>query len=359
MAKKFLILTAGYGEGHNSAARGLQAALARVAPDASVELHDLFAETYAALHHWVRKGYLGLINSWPRSWGFVYRWLDRKSDFHADFRRFARLRRTLEVLLARFQPEVVVSVFPAYPYLIESLTKNGAPRSVAIVTDSITVNAIWYRSEADCFILPNDQSADVLRRAGIAESRIKVFGFPVDPGFADLARRDPPSSQNRPRVLYMINAATGRAAETARRLSELDVQLTVTVGRDEKLRREIEAAVTAKAVEIIGWCSNLPELLCRSHLLIGKAGGATVQEAIAAACPMLINHIVSGQEEGNAQLLMENGGGLIVRGPSAIAQTVSDLFANDSARWRQMSVAIGKISRPAAAFDIANYLLSL
>jgi hypothetical protein len=30
-----------------------------------------------------------------------------------------------------------------------------------------------------------------------------------------------------------------------------------------------------------------------------------VQETIAAGCPMIINHVVSGQEEGNARLIVE------------------------------------------------------
>ena len=53
--KKILILTAGYGEGHNSAARCIQAGLARNASDAQVECHDLFAETYGTVNEWMRK----------------------------------------------------------------------------------------------------------------------------------------------------------------------------------------------------------------------------------------------------------------------------------------------------------------
>ncbi len=357
MAKKILILTAGYGEGHNSAARGTQAALARIAPDAQVELHDLFAETYGLLHRSVRRSYLGLINRWPRAWGLVYRWLDRKTDYPANFRRFGRLRRTLAALVSRFEPDVIVSVFPAYPYVIDSL--NEKRRHLAIVTDSITVNAIWFQSQADYFILPNEESANVLRRAGVLEARVKVLGFPVDPRFADMTRSQPPSAANRPRVLYMINAGTGDAPETARLLSGLDIELTVTVGRNEKLRREIEAAVKPKQVEIVGWCTNLPELINRHHLLIGKAGGATVQETIAASCPMLINHIVSGQEEGNAELLCNHRAGLIVRGPKAIAQAVSDIFGNDATKWREMSTNIARLSRPRAALDVAEFLTQM
>jgi hypothetical protein len=90
---RILILTAGYGEGHNSAARGIQSALTRLEHGNDVELHDLFAETYGHVNDWIRKGYLTLINNWPRSWGHVYKWLDRKTDFYADFRRFTGLKK--------------------------------------------------------------------------------------------------------------------------------------------------------------------------------------------------------------------------------------------------------------------------
>ncbi len=356
---RILILTAGYGEGHNSAARGIQSALTRLGHGNDVELHDLFAETYGHVNEWIRKGYLALINNWPRSWGHVYKWLDRKTDFYADFRRFTRLKKNLQNLLDRFDPDVVVSVFPAYPYLLESLSPRNRARSVAVVTDSITINAIWYRSRADYFILPNEQSAVVLRAADIAESRIKVLGFPVDPRFADLPRRPVPSSDNPTRVLYMINAGTRRAPETARLLSRLPVQLTVTVGRDEKLRQRTEAAVAPAKVEIIGWSKNLPEILCQNHLLIGKAGGATVQETIAAACPMIVNHIVSGQEEGNAQLLLETGSGMIAKEPAAVARAVEEMIANNAAGWQEKAENIARISRPRASLDIAEFLLSL
>jgi processive 1,2-diacylglycerol beta-glucosyltransferase len=187
--KRILILTAGFGEGHNSAARGIRDGLARIAPDAEVELHDLFAEVYGTLNEFIRKSYLGLINRWPRSWGYVYRWLDKKNQFNKDFARFSRLKEDLAAHLARFQPDVVVSTFPPYPYLLRQLSEpNRSCKSIVVVTDSITVNAIWYRCQADYFLLPNELSAAVVRAGGIAPDKIKTFGFPVSPKFADLAQ---------------------------------------------------------------------------------------------------------------------------------------------------------------------------
>jgi len=187
--KRILILTAGFGEGHNSAARGVRAGLARVAPKVEVELRDLFPETFGTLNEIVRRAYVTLINRWPKLWGFVYNWLDQKRDFDARFRRFRRLKKNLGRLLDRFQPDVVVSTFPPYPYLLPQILGNDRRcKNVAIVTDSITVNAIWYQSPADYFLVANEQSAAVVREGGVPSEKIKVFGFPVSPRFADFKK---------------------------------------------------------------------------------------------------------------------------------------------------------------------------
>jgi UDP-N-acetylglucosamine:LPS N-acetylglucosamine transferase len=358
--KRILILTAGFGEGHNSAARGVRAGLARVAPQVEVELRDLFPETFGAFNEIVRRSYLGVINRWPKLWGYVYNWLDRKNDFDKRFEKFRGLKKNFARLLERFRPDIVVSTFPAYPYLLHQiLGTERRCQNFAVVTDSITVNAIWYRSPADYFIVANEQSAVVVRNGGVPPEKIKVFGFPVDPRFADFTkiRQSPPAVP--PRVLYVINAGTHRAPDLVRRLLQLDIQLTVTVGRDENLLRAVEAAAGDHKVDIFGWTEEMPRLLCESHVLIGKAGGATVQETIAAGCPMIVSHIVSGQEEGNARLIVETNSGVIALSSDEIIAALQRAFAGDAKQWREWSANISKLSRPRASLDIAEFLLSI
>jgi processive 1,2-diacylglycerol beta-glucosyltransferase len=364
--KRILILTAGFGEGHNSAARGVRDGLARVAPEGTeVELRDLFAEAYGPVNELVRKGYLATVNFMPSAWGAVYRWIDRKKDFDEEFGRFARLRDHFAALLDRFQPDVMVCTFPVYPNVLSQIQEHSAEcsrpcKSVVVVTDSITINAAWYRCAADYFLVANEQTASVLRAAGVTPERIKVFGFPVSPRFADAAwanRILPPRNSER-RVLYMIHAATRGAPELAARLADLGVNLTVTIGRADNLRPEIEAAAGGSA-SVIGWTNELPCLLHQSHLLIGKAGGATVQETIAAGCPMIINYVVAGQEEGNARLIAETESGVIANSPLEVIAQVQRAFANDAKQWGEWADNISKLSRPRAALEIAEFLISL
>jgi processive 1,2-diacylglycerol beta-glucosyltransferase len=365
--KRILILTAGFGEGHNSAARGVRDGLARVAPAGTeVELRDLFAEAYGPVNELVRTGYLGLVNFAPRAWGAVYRWLDRKTDFDNEFARFSRLKDHFAALLDRFQPDLVICTFPAYPNVLRQIRGEKPDlilscKSVVVVTDSITINAAWYGCAADYFLVANERSASVLRAVGIAPEKIKVFGFPVSPKFSDYAgsNRVLPSNNSERRVLYMIHAATRRAPELVRRLADLGVDLTVTIGRADTIRPAIEAAADGHAAKIIGWTEELPRILHESHLLIGKAGGATTQETIAAGCPMIINHVVAGQEEGNARLIVETNSGVIALSPAEVVAQLQRAFADDAKQWREWVVNIAKLSRPRAALDIAEFLLSL
>jgi processive 1,2-diacylglycerol beta-glucosyltransferase len=100
-------------------------------------------------------------------------------------------------------------------------------------------------------------------------------------------------------------------------------------------------------------------LLASHHVLVSKAGGATVQEAIAAACPMIINQIVPGQEEGNAQLITQTKSGTVAPGNDEVVATLTRAFADEGKLLREWSANIAKISRPAASLEIAKFLLEL
>jgi processive 1,2-diacylglycerol beta-glucosyltransferase len=366
MKKRILILTASFGEGHNSAARGVRDGLARVAPDQTeIELRDLLAEVYGPLNELVRRAYLGLVNFASPAWGAVYAWFDRKRDFDQEFGRLLRLKNHFAALLDRFHPNVVVCTFPVYSNVLRRIvTENTGTfsdcKNVVVVTDSITINAAWYRCTADYFLVANEQSASVLQNAEVAPDKIRIFGFPVSPKFADLAEDRPlPANNSTRRVLYMITAAKRGAPELVRMLSNLDLDLTVTIGHAEELQPVIEAAADGHSIKIVGWTDDLPRMMHESHLLIGKAGGATVQETIAAKCPMIINHVVAGQEEGNARLIVETNSGMIAHSTRQVAAQVQRAFGDAAKQWREWVGNISRLSRPRAALDIAEFLVSL
>jgi processive 1,2-diacylglycerol beta-glucosyltransferase len=267
-------------------------------------------------------------------------------------------------LLEREQPDVILSTYPIYNYLIDEIHRGVARRpfwQLTVITDSLTINSVWYRCSSDYFLVANEESADVLRKASIAENKIRVFGFPVTPLFASMPR-ERSRMESILKVLFMINSGKDTAPEVARRLSSRkDVQLTVTVGRDDALRAKIEQAVAEapNPVEIHGWTKEIPRLLTSHHILISKAGGATVQESIAACTPMIITQVVPGQEEGNAQLIVENNCGALSTTTDAIVESIETALKNGGEIYQQWERNITRLSRPAASLEIARFAMDL
>ncbi|MBL9218142.1 MAG: galactosyldiacylglycerol synthase [Opitutaceae bacterium] len=372
---KVLILTAGYGEGHNSAARVLQAAF-NERPGIDAELVDIFALRAPRLNAVSRRAYLKLINTAPGAWSRLYRWLDESPRTPWLFRALGSHRRLLGRIIAEKQPVAIVATFPAYPWLLNQLRREGhffCPH-YTVVTDALTINSVWYRPASAGWFVTDADSAALLRARGVPGDRIHVSGFPVALAFADRAPhlqppeachllddKLPSSALPRPRVLFMINTGRTAARAITRALLQLPGwHLTITAGRDEKLRHELlELAKGAPAkAEILGWTNRIPELLMTHHAVISKAGGATTQESINAHCPLLISQIVPGQEEGNYELIRHHDAGALTETPEAIVTTLNRMFEHDAKLWHHWRANLRRLARPAAARQIATRVLA-
>ncbi len=361
--KKILILTAGFGDGHNAAARNLRDAIEQADEDARAEVLDLFADSYGAFNTLARKTYLGMVAYAPKLWGQFYSLLENPL-VEKQLGGFTRLQAVLEKILAQTQPDCVVSVYPVYGHVIKKIYASHHERPfrfITVVTDSITVNSAWFRVPCDYFCVANDATAEVLKQGGVAEDQIKVLGFPVSPVFADNSVVLPePIGEEPRRVLYIINTGKKKAGKAIDRLLEIeDVHLTITAGRDPDLRAKLIERTRDQEhrVKVLGWTNQLPELMMSHHLVISKAGGATVQEAIAARCPMIVNQVIPGQEEGNAELIQKFNLGAVVEKNKEVAEAVELAFEKRAALWSEWRKNLRKISRPDAAMKIAELVL--
>ena len=358
--KRVLIFTAGYGEGHNAAARGLAAALTEAGAEA--EVRDLFREAYGRRQRIAERLYIECINRAAPLWAAAYRLMDVTPLLRWMMPAMGAVKRKLAEVLAEREPCAIASVYPAYGWLLDRIFPGKIPpfKSHTIVTDSITVNSVWWKFRSDSWIVPNEATAEVMRGAVPAE-RVHALGFPVQTKFADSKIVRPPPGNGEPlRVFYMVNHGYAVAARLVRKLLEIPgIALTVACGKEEAVGRAIaEAARSAgRKIELYGWTPLVPELLMQNHILIGKAGGAATQEAIAAKTPMIITKAVPGQEEGNARLITENGCGALCESDDAITEAVALAAENHGALWHRWHAAIAKLSKPDAAREIARFIL--
>ena len=338
--KKVLILTAGFGDGHNAAARNVRDALEQTSSDVEVTVADLYERSYKKLNTIAKKAYLGAVRYAPQLWGGFFKLLDH-APWLADGRGLVGMHRSLVQLLEETQPDCVVSTYPAYGSLIQALYRDHCERPfrfITIITDARSVHSLWYRAGSDRFVVCDEATAEGLRNAGVEKESIAALGFPVSPLFAappaDLPTR--PTYGQMLRVLYVINTGKKKCGKAIDRLLAIpNVELTVTVGRYSELKAKLarRAREHDGRLHLLGWTNQMPQLLMRSHVVIGKAGGAAVQEAIAAKCPMIINQVIPGQEEGNANIIRDANIGVVVDGRKEVARWVERLAEGDGEQW--------------------------
>jgi len=360
---RILIVTAAFGEGHNSAARNL--ALALDAAGACTRVSDPCVIGMPRLTDLLSRGYRLATTHLPQVWAWIYRSTDR-CDFSRQRGPLMRMpERSLAAMIEDFQPVAVVSTYPLYPYFLARIfAQSGKSLPVfTVVTDSIEINAAWLRAPSDWWLVTDPITRDAMIRKGLVAEQICDTGFPVHPGFAEWVPVPAGDGCDPFRVLYFPTAKLPFVRRHSQALLDASpaVHLTIVLGRNVRRlysrARDIKNAYPDR-VRILGWTRKVPQLLTSHHLVVGKAGGATVHEAIAACCPMLIHHLVPGQEEGNLHLLEAIGGGAFAATPEALSRQVSELLADHAVAWRAMKSALARHARNSGAIAAARFILN-
>ena len=357
---RILIVTAGYGEGHNSAARGLAAALEG---RAEVQIFDPCEEGAPELNEVLRRSYRAVTTYSPFLWDLVYRATERRDFARQTFSILRKPERVLAEKIIGFQPDAVVSTYPLYPYFIDRLRqlRKWKGKIFTVVTDSIQINNAWLQAPTDYWLVTDGATRRMMTSRGLPDHRVIETGFPVSPAFRALVPLDSQSETIPFRILHFSTGRKPQLSLVAQPVLECEgTQLTLILGRN--FRRLYSSACELKEqypgrVRIFGWARKIPIHLCRHHLAIGKAGGATVHECIAASTPMLIHHLVPGQEEGNLKLLRTIGGGDLVENPEKLKTRLKQLLAEDCAEWKLWKRNLARNSRPNSATITAQFVL--
>jgi len=113
-----------------------------------------------------------------------------------------------------------------------------------------------------------------------------------------------------------------------------------------------------KKVILYRYVPNINELMSICDIIITKPGGVTTSEALAKKIPMIIVKPIPGQEESNTAYLTKEGAAIKLDEPANINFIVDDLLKNRD-KLAQLRDASGRIGKPRASMDIAEFLLNL
>jgi processive 1,2-diacylglycerol beta-glucosyltransferase len=359
---RVLILTASMGEGHNTAARNIRnAILAQAGPHAEVMVVDPYTRTNPVVNNLMQRGYSLAINNYPALWRLVFEMLSKPGMIEGMAPLLSQLTSAVHGLVKEFRPNIIASTYPVFGYIMSKVRKaDSSVRApfYTVITDSTMINSAWYRYPSDGAIVADEPTALVLKEDGVPHDKIHNLGFPVGMEFEDFIPAPPPHDGHW-RLLFFPGGTPDRAIETLRLLGKLEnATVNVITGR----RQDVQSALARERLpargNLIGWTDKMPTLMGSHHIFIGKAGGATVQEAIAAQIPFVVSHIVPGQEEGNIAYIQQTAiGALASQSPEHVLNIVKGAITNEGALWRTWRRNLLQLQKPPASRTIARFLL--
>ena len=371
---RVLVLSASAGAGHLRAAEAVEKAIRLRGVATEVQHLDVLKYTNQVFRHVYSKTYIDLVNKAPEVLGWLYDYLDDPKKNDPIRLAFDRLNANPFIrYLRRYQPDVAICTHFLPSGIISSLKGERKIQVLnSVVVTDFDVHAMWLCRHAEQYFVALEETKVHLRAMGVPEPLVTVSGIPIDPVFAvpkdkRAMRRKHGLDEDRFTILVSAGGfGVGPVGRLMQALSRLEhpARVVAVCGRNAALKAELAGAIqsfpksSAVAFTLLGFTTEMDELMTAADLFVGKPGGLTTSEALAKGLPMVVINPIPGQEERNSDHLLEEGVAIRCNNLPALAFKIDTLLETPGklARMAENARALGK---PEAAFTVVDRLVAL
>lgn len=363
--KRVLILSASVGSGHVKAAEALAKSF-RARSDVEEVLIDDSLDHTNVLHKQLYSTlYKRLSAMLPEFLGWWYEssddpWVSDKGRVALDLTQALPLIN----LVREFKPHSIICTHFMPAGVLSYLIRRGRlDTELGIVVTDFHFHAFWITRAFHWYFVAQEEDKIHMEGLGLPGDRIHVTGIPIDPAFEQPVDRVAVLASlglapQKPTLLIAGGAlGLSPAIAVVRRLMHLDrdFQTVIVCGKNEGLKKDIEELTASHRdrFSVLGYTTNMPELLGAATLLLSKPGGLTTAEALARGLPMVVLDPIGGQEERNSDVLLENGAAVKCTEVTVLNHKLARLL-DDPARIAAMSANARRIGHPDSAAAVAK-----
>jgi len=356
--RRILILTADVGFGHRTAAEAIAAAARESFGDRCLVevVNPLDDDRTPAFLHDQQSDYDKLVRQMPDVYKLRYQFSDAAVPTAIlDSAFTVMLYRVVFDIIKRVQPNVALTTYPFFMAPLSAcfaLQKTCIPL-LTVVTDLTHVHQVWFHDGADLCLVPSQETYDQALDYGLDPERVRVCGIPVHPGFS---RQDREPAEIRSELDWDVNMTTVLVVGSKRvknlmsvlnvlNHSGLPLQMVLVAGGDEEWH---------KPTHIYNFIDRMPVFMRAADLIVCKAGGLIVTEALASGLPLLIVDVTPGQEQGNAAYVVDHGAGDLAETPLKALEVLFHWMDNDRRVLLECARVSCSLGRPRAAYTVAD-----
>ena len=230
---------------------------------------------------------------------------------------------------------------------------------LTFTTEVLDVSALWAEPAAERFAVPSEAALADLTRLGVPGSKVDLIGYPVQQ-----ACLQAPSKKAARAELSLADCLTclvslggeGVGQNTERVVQTLlnhplKPQIIVMTGRNQALKTQLD---TMKHVRTLGFTGRMAEYLAACDVVVGKAGPASVTEALAVGRGVLVSSYAGLNEAKLVRFLEQKALGAYVPTSEQLSQKLTE-FAAPTAQER-VARADQALGLGAMTQDLSRYL---
>jgi processive 1,2-diacylglycerol beta-glucosyltransferase len=372
--RKILLLSVSAGAGHVRAAEALHRCAQAQFPEVETLHVDAMQYVTPTFRKIYTDWYIRLVNTSPLAWRMLYE-RSARADPAAIAQKLRRLTERLQsaALLKAvrdFAPDAVICThFLPAELLMHQIRRRRFDAPVWVQVTDFDLHRMWVMPHMRGYFAANAEIAARMHEAIAPPTQIHVTGIPIMPGFAGQADASDADQAARSfgldprrRIVALMGggAGVGGLDEVAHALLEIDAdfQLVVLAGKNELALAALQTLARRYPGRLfpLGFTDQVHRLMACASFVITKPGGLTTSECLAMGQPMILSSPIPGQEERNADYLLEEGAALKAVDTSALVWRARQLLgdAHKLATMRRNAAALG---RPHAARDALRLVL--
>ncbi len=327
--KKVLILYTSIGLGHKSIAENIGSVLTSTGYE--VKLKDILEVQENWLSNLGKSLHKFVLTKLPFIWSFLY-----------DSKTFTKLTLPLRVkvasknyeatklLIDQFEPDLVITTQTTASAIISFLKSKGLYHGeFAITFSDFHLHEYWLYDNCDFYLANIEEQKQDMIKLGIPANKIFVCGITLKPkteiNVREVQKKYGIIETDKVVLIGSGSLGYGVDAELIKQLIvQPGVRVIVLCGKNKEAYEVLRKRFADNNVIVLSYHTNMDELYAIADVYITKPGGLSVSEALLWRLPILISHMLPGQELHN-YLYLRNAGLVMHQSKNIISDTFEEL----------------------------------
>ena len=206
---------------------------------------------------------------------------------------------------------------------------------LSFATEPLDASALWAEPDAERFAVPSKGALRDLKHFGVPAEKIDLVGYPVQNAFLQAlskkeARAKLALAEHLTCLVSLGGEGVGRSTDKvieALLQHPLEPQIVVMTGRNQMLKEKLQ---TLGRVHTVGFTEHMADYLAAADVVVGKAGPASVLEALAVGRGVLVSSYAGLNEAKLVRFLEQKSLGAYVPSPEKLAQKLTEFTSPET-----------------------------